>query len=202
MRTSGYPFCTGPKSRKNRGSGYPFCTRLSVRFLESDSLVAWVRYKYILRGENWWFVFFCCFVFELQGATHCCAIYKSKNPEKLQHFCCQKSCPFFCAWRPYVRTTDGAIPINAYSRFQFCKSHCPDSWAVLVFVCRVHFLGWEKELWDAPSIESTKNAWFGQGAALVFVMFNVQYVVLSHLWLCRLPPELRQQLFQRRTRCT
>ena len=47
-----------------------------------------------------------------------------------------------------------------------------------------------------------KNAWFGQGAALVFVMFNVQYVVLSHLWLCRLPPELRQQLFQRRTRCT
>ena len=79
---------------------------------------------------------------------------------------------------------------------------CPDSWAVLVFVCRVHFLGWEKELWDAPSIESTKNAWFGQGAALVFVMFNVQYVVLSHLWLCRLPPELRQQLFQRRTRCT
>ena len=28
---------------------------------------------------------------------------------------------FICVWGLYVRTTDGAMPINAYSRLQLCK---------------------------------------------------------------------------------
>ena len=94
----------------------------------------WEGSEGVLRGENWWLVFFCCFIIELQGGNTLLRHLQVQKPWKTTAFVVQDLAilsSFICVWRLYVRTTGGAMPINAYSRLQLCKSHhwCCTAWS-------------------------------------------------------------------------